>query len=157
VTRTVERMSRPWTLTGAVVLQWLAAVIALLAGFDLLMSALELSNDSTKRALEQAMTSQGVSDVSAAQVVFGVAIAGVLVLAIALLRIVLAVYLARGRSWARLTITVLVLLNVLAGVVYLFQDEFWRGLPTILLELVVLWLLYNSRSSAYITERSDGH
>jgi hypothetical protein len=157
VTRTVERMSRPWTLTGAVVLQWLAAVIALLAGFDLLMSALELSNDSTKRALEQAMTSQGVSDVSAAQVVFGVAIAGVMVLAIALLRIVLAVYLARGRSWARLTITVLVLLNVLAGVVYLFQDEFWRGLPTILLELVVLWLLYNARSSAYITERSNGH
>jgi hypothetical protein len=157
VTRTVERMSRPWTLTGAVVLQWLAAVIALLAGFDLLMSALELPNDSTKRALEQAMTSQGVSDVSAAQVVFGVAIAGVMVLAIALLRIVLAVYLARGRSWARLTITVLVLLNVLAGVVYLFQDEFWRGLPTILLELVVLWLLYNARSSAYITERSNGH
>jgi hypothetical protein len=147
-------MSRPVTLTIAVLLQWVAGVAALLVGFDLLMSALELSNASTKSALDEAMTSHGVTDVSASQVVFGMAVAGIFVLAIAILRVILAVYLGRGRSWARMVISVLVVLNMLAGVAYLFQEEFWRGVPTICLELVVLWLLFNARSSAFIAERS---
>lgn len=147
-------MSRPVTLTIAVVLQWVAAVAGLLAGFDLLMSALELSDAPTKAALEQAIASEGVTDVSASQVVFGVAIAGTLVLGIAVVRVILAVYLGRGRSWARTVISILVALNMLAGVAYLFQEEFWRGLPTIGLELTVLWLLFNGRSSAFIAEES---
>ena len=147
-------MSRPITLTIAVILQWVAGVAALLVGFDLLMSALELSDASTKSALEEAMTSQGVTDVSASQVVFGVAVAGVLVLAIAILRVILAVYLGRGRSWARTVVSVLVVLNMLAGIAYLFQEEFWRGIPTVVLEIVVIWLLFNDRSTAFIRERS---
>jgi hypothetical protein len=147
-------MSRPVSLTIAVVLQWIAAVGALLVGFDLLMSALELSDTATKSALTDAMTGSGVTDVAASQIVFGVAIAGVFVLAIAVLRVIVAVYLARGRSWARTVISVLVVLNILAGVAYLFQDEFWRGIPTIALEIVVLWLLFNGQSSAFIRERS---
>jgi hypothetical protein len=147
-------MSRPVSLTIAVVLQWIAAVGALLVGFDLFMSALELSDAATKSALTNAMSDTGVTDVAASQIVFGVAIAGVFVLAIAVLRVILAVYLARGRSWARTVIAVLVVLNILAGVAYLFQEEFWRGIPTIALELVVLWLLFNGRSSAFIRERS---
>jgi hypothetical protein len=147
-------MSRPVSLTIAVVLQWIAAVGALLVGFDLFMSALELSDAATKSALTKAMSDTGVTDVAASQIVFGVAIAGVFVLAIAVLRVILAVYLARGRSWARTVIAVLVVLNILAGVAYLFQEEFWRGIPTIALEFIVLWLLFNGQSSAFIRERS---
>lgn len=147
-------MSRPVSLTIAVVLQWVAAVGALLAGLDLATSAIALSGEGTKSALEQAMIGQGVSDVSGRQLVIGVFMAGMLVIALALVRVILAVYLGRGRNWARVVITVLVAFNLLSGVAYLFQDEQWRAVPTILLEVVILWLLYNSRSSAFIRERS---
>jgi len=77
------------------------------------------------------------------------------VLGLALLRIVLAVYLARGRVWARLVITILVVLNALTGVAYLFQGAFWRGFGIIVLELVVLWLIYNPQASTFISDSTD--
>ena len=84
---------------------------------------------------------------TATDVVSATLIAGILLFMIAVLRVILAVYLGRGLSWARMIITVLVIMNLLAGVAYVFQDDFWRGLPTIGLELVVLWLLYNESSN----------
>ena len=147
-------MSRPATLTAAVVLQWIAAVMTLLAGLDLFMSALRISNAKTELALENAEKISGVTDVSAAQIVAGVLMAGTILIAIALIRVVLALYLGRGRNWARGVITLLVVLNLLGGVAYVFQEEFWRGLPTIAIEIVVLWLMFNRSSSAYIAEKS---
>jgi hypothetical protein len=148
-------MTRPVSLTIAVVLQWVAAFITLLAGFDLFMSALRLSTATTERALDNATKVQGITDVSAAQIVAGVLMAGLFLIAIAVVRVILAVYLGRGRSWARTVITVLVVLNMLAGIAYLFQEEFWRGLPSIAVEVIVLWLLYNARTSAYIAAHSS--
>lgn len=147
-------MSRPVSLTIAVVLQWVAALAALIAGLTMITAAFELSDDATKSALEQALSGQGVTDVTGRQIVIGVFMAGVIVVGLSLLRVILALYLARGRNWARMIITILVFLNILAGVAYLFQEDFWRGIPTIVLELVVLWLLFNARSNAFISERS---
>ena len=147
-------MSRPATLTIAVVLQWVAAIITLLAGLDLFMSALRLSNAKAQLAIDNADRLSGVTDVSASQIVAGVLMAGIILIAIAIFRIILALYLGRGRSWARIVITVLVVLNLLGGIAYVFQEEFWRGLPTIALEIVALWLMFNRASSAYIAEQS---
>jgi hypothetical protein len=147
-------MTRPITLTIAVVLQWVAGFIMLLAGFDLFMSALRLSDAATESALDNTTKLQGITDISAAQVVSGVLMAGILLIAIAILRVILAVYLGRGRQWARTLITVLVVLNMLASLAYIFQDEIWRGLPSLVGEVVILWLLFNARSSAYISAQS---
>ena len=142
------------TLTIAVVLQWIAAVLALLLGLQLVTAAFELSGADTESAVDKVLVAQGITDVPQARVVLAVFMAGILVMAIALLRVVLALYLARGRGWARVIITVLVALNLLGGVAYLFQAAFWQAGATILLELVVLWLLYNPASSAYFADRS---
>jgi hypothetical protein len=53
-----------------------------------------------------------------------------------------------------MVITILVGLNLLTGVAYLFQESFVRGVGIIVLEAVVLWLLFNPRSSAYIAANS---
>ena len=147
-------MRRPMTLTIAVVLQWIAALLALLLGLQLVTAAFELSGADTESAVEKVLVAQGITDVPQARVVLAVFMAGIIIMAIAFLRVVLALYLARGRGWARVIITVLVGLNILGGVAYLFQAAFWQGAAIIGLELIVLWLLYNPASSAFIAERS---
>jgi hypothetical protein len=110
----VTIVKRPVTLTIAVALQWLAAVIAVIAGFDLMAAALEMSQAGVATQVEAALVNQGILDVSGEFVVVGVFVAGVLLMAIAFVRVMVAVYLARGRNWARIVVAVLVLIS-LAG------------------------------------------
>ncbi|MBK9739123.1 MAG: hypothetical protein IPO93_06365 [Actinobacteria bacterium] len=147
-------MSRPVSLTIAVVLQWVAGIGALIVGLDLIASAFELSDPDTKASLEQAMVSTGVTDVGASLVVRGIFMAGAVVVGLALLRVILALYLARGRNWARLVIAILALVQLIIGVVYLFQEQIVFGSLAIALEVAVLWMLFNAKSSAFIRERS---
>jgi hypothetical protein len=148
-------MKRPVTLTIAVVLQWVAAVIAVIAGFDLIAAAMEMSQAGVATQVEAALVNQGIIDVTGEFVVVGVFVAGVLLLAIAFVRVMVAVYLARGRSWARIVVAILVLISLVGGVGYLFQGYLVQGVLAIGVDLAVLWLLFNARSSAYITERSS--
>lgn len=148
-------MKRPVTLTIAVVLQWLAAVIAVIAGFDLIAAALEMSQAGVATQVEAALVNQGILDVRGEFVVVGVFVAGVLLMAIAFARVMVAVYLARGRNWARIVVAVLVLISLAGGVGYLFQGYVVQATLAVGVDLVVLWLLFNSRSSAFIKERSS--
>lgn len=147
-------MKRPVTLTIAVVLQWLAAVIAVIAGFDLIAAAMEMSQAGVATQVEAALVNQGIIDISGELIVVGVLVAGVLLIAIAFVRVMVAVYLARGRSWARIVVAVLVLISLAGGVGYLFQGYVLQAAVSIGVDLVVLWLLFNARSSAFIAARS---
>jgi hypothetical protein len=147
-------MKRPVTLTIAVALQWLAAVIAVIAGFDLIAAALEMSQAGVATQIEASLVNQGIVDVTGEFVVVGVFVAGVLLIAIAFVRVMVAVYLARGRNWARIVVAVLVLISLAGSVGYLFQGYVVQAALSIGVDLVVLWLLFNARSSAFITTRS---
>lgn len=147
-------MKRPVTLTIAVVLQWVAAVIAVIAGFDLIAAAIEMSQAGVATQVEAALVNQGIIDISGQFVVVGVLVAGVLLIAIAFVRVMVAVYLARGRHWARIVVAILVFISLAGGVGYLFQGYFVQAALAIGVDLLVLWLLFNSSSSAYIAARS---
>ena len=147
-------MKRPVTLTIAVVLQWVAAVIAVIAGFDLIAAAIEMSQAGIATQIEAALVNQGIIDISGQFVVVGVLVAGVLLIAIAFVRVMVAVYLARGRNWARIVVAILVLISLAGGVGYLFQGYLVQAALAIGVDLLVLWLLFNSSSSAYIASRS---
>jgi hypothetical protein len=147
-------MKRPLTLTIAVVLQWVAAVIAVIAGFDLIAAAIEMSQAGIATQIEAALVNQGIIDISGQFVVVGVLVAGVLLIAIAFVRVMVAVYLARGRHWARIVVAILVVISLAGGVGYLFQGYLVQAALGIGVDLVVLWLLFNSRSSAFIAARS---
>lgn len=148
-------MKRPVSLTIAVILQWVAAVVAVIAGFDLVAAAYEMAKAGVAEQVEGALVGQGIVDVSGSQVVVGVFVAGILLLAIALVRVMVAVYLARGRSWARTVVAVLVVISLVAGMSYLFQGYVLQAFLTVAVDVVVLWLMYNERSSAFIRERSS--
>ncbi len=148
-------MKRPVSLTIAVILQWAAAVVAVIAGFDLVAAAYEMSRTGVAEQVEGALVGQGIVDVSGSQVVVGVFVAGILLLAIALVRVMVAVYLARGRRWARTVVAVLAVVSLVAGVSYLFQGYVLQASLTVAVDVIVLWLMYNERSSAFIRERSS--
>lgn len=147
-------MKRPVTLTIAVALQWVAAVIAVIAGFDLIAAAIEMSQAGIATQVEAALVNQGIVDISGQFVVVGVLVAGVLLIAIAFVRVMVAVYLARGRHWARIVVAILVFISLAGGVGYLFQGYLVQAALAIGVDLLVLWLLFNSSSSAYIAARS---
>jgi hypothetical protein len=148
-------MKRPVTLTIAVVLQWFAAVVAVITGFDLIADAYEMSKEGVATQIEAALVNQGIIDVSGTLLVDAVFVAGALILALAFVRVMVAVYLGRGRSWARIVVAVLTAISLVGGFAFLFQGYLMRSLLTVVTDLVVLWLLFNARSSAFIAERSQ--
>jgi len=147
-------MKRPISLTIAVALQWVAAVVAIIGGFDLVAAAFSMSQAGVPEQIEAALVNQGILDISGGFVVVGVFVAGILILALAFVRVMVAVYLARGRNWARLVIAVIVGISLVSGFAYLFQGFVLRSALTVVVDLVVLWLLFNSSSSEYIRRQS---
>jgi hypothetical protein len=147
-------MPRPPSLTIAVILQWIAAVVGVISAFELIAAAYEMSRAGVAEQIEGALVNQGVVDVSGNFVVVGVFVAGIMLMAIAFLRVMVAVYLGRGRSWARIVVAVLVGISLMGGVAYLFQGYLLRFGMTVAVDLLVLWLMFNTSSSDYIRERS---
>lgn len=147
-------MTRPLSLTIAVVLQWIAAILGIIAAVGLIISALATINTSVRDQIEKVLADEGVTGVSAAAIGGGVLVAGLVVLAIALFRIFVAVSLARGHNWARILITVFAVLSLITGIGALFGGQVLTGVITIVIELVILWLLWNSASSAYIKAKT---
>ena len=146
-------MRRPGGLLVAVALLWLAAVVSLLEGLRLIVAGIAMSGSPVEAEIEATLVSQGIMHVSGTLVTVGVLLAGLVLLVLALARVVISVYLLQGRNWARIVTTLLVLISLVGGVAYLFDDEVIRGVLTIGIEAVVLYLLFNSRSNEFFTAR----
>ena len=142
-------MSRPITLTIAVILQWIAAIFMIIAGVGLMISGIATLNSSVRDQINDVLDQEGISGVSPGVISAGVLIAGLVVLGIAVIRVIVAVSLARGHNWARILITVFVVLNLLGAIGALIGGQ-WISLISIAIEVIILWLLWNSSSSAYI-------
>ena len=148
-------MKRPVSITIVVVLQWVAAIVAVIGGFDLIAAAYEMRQNGVATQIEGALVNQGIIDVSGKTVVVGVFVAGVLLLAIAFVRVMVAIYLARGRGWARIVVAVFALVNLAAGLAYLFEGMWLQAVGIVVIELLVLYLLFNAQSSAFFKARAE--
>jgi phage terminase large subunit-like protein len=80
--------------------------------------------------------------------------AGVLLLGIAFVRVMVAVYLARGRGWARVIVAVFALLSLAAGLAQLFQGRWLAAAVTVAVDALVLYLLFNAQSSTFFRARA---
>ena len=148
-------MKRPVSITIVVVLQWISAIVAVIGGFDLIAAAYEMRQNGVATQIEGALVNQGIIDVSGKTVVVGVFVAGVLLLAIAFVRVMVAIYLARGRGWARIVVAVFALVNLAAGLAYLFEGVWLQALGIAVIEVLVLYLLFNAQSSAFFKARAS--
>lgn len=138
------------TLTLAVILQWIAAVISIIAAVSLILGAFATLNSDVRDEINNALTSEGITEISAGAITGGVFVAGLVVAGIAVIRVIVAFSLARGHNWARILISVFAILSLLGGIGSLFSGQWLTAIVTIVVELVILWLLWNSSSSAYI-------
>ena len=138
------------TLTIAVVLQWIAAVISIIAAVGLILGAFATLNSDVRDQINNALSSEGITEISAGAITGGVFVAGLVVAGIAVIRVIVAFSLARGHNWARILISVFAVLSLLGGIGTLFSGQWLTAIVTIVVELVILWLLWNSSSSAYI-------
>lgn len=145
-------MSRPISLTIAVVLQWVAAVLGLIAGLFLLGGAGAMASSDVRQEINAVLADNGYESITAATLAWGVLAAGVFAIVISVLRIIVAISLGRGHNWARILLTVFVVLNLFGASFELLQGggAFWRGAGTIVIEVVILLLMWNKSSSTYI-------
>ena len=138
------------TLTIAVVLQWIAAIISIIAAVGLILGAVATLDSGVRDEINNALTSEGVTGISAGAITGGVFVAGLVVAAIAVIRVIVAMSLARGHNWARILISVFAILSLLGGIGTLIGGNWLTGIATIVVEVIILWLMWNSSSSAYI-------
>jgi hypothetical protein len=137
------------TLTIAVVLQWIAAVFYVIAGVGILLSGFATLNSNVRDEITSVLDQEGISGVSTGAITAGVFISGLVVIGIAVIRVIVAMSLGKGHNWARILITVFVVLGLLSSIGALFGGQ-WVALVSIAFEVVILWLLWNASSSAYI-------
>lgn len=77
-------------------------------------------------------------------------VVSILVSAIAVIAAIVALSLARGHNWARILISVIAIINVINEVFQIFGGEVLLGIVRLAIQVVVLWLMWNSSSSTYI-------
>lgn len=146
-------MSRPVSITIAVIVQWAGAVVALIGGLDLIGAAVEMSRGGVSEQLEATLAAQGLEEISGSLLVVGVGLAGVLVCALALARVLVAGYLWQGRNWARLVIAVLVAINMVGAFAYLIEGYWLRFAAAAVIDVLMLWLMFNAQSSEFVAAR----
>lgn len=115
-------MSRPLTLTIAVLLQWIAAVVAIIGAVGVIFSEFSLVG----------------------------LIGSLILIGIAVVRVIVAFSLGRGHNWARILITIFAILSAFSAVTEIFSGQVLGGIVGLAIEVVVLWLMWNSSSSTYI-------
>lgn len=153
IPRSVDVMKRPGSVTIVVVLQWIAATVGVISGLDLISSALHMTDLNLATEIEATLVANGVVDVNGGALLQSMLVAGILTLVIAFIRVMVAVYLARGRAWARMILAIVAGLNLLGALGYLLHGEWWRATVVVVVELVILGLLFNTKATAFIREQ----
>lgn len=115
-------MRRPFTLTLAVLLVWIYVVLSIIAAF-------------TVFAADPSVVGLFVSLIATA---------------IAVVAAIVALSLARGHNWARILISVFAIVAAINEVMQIFGGEVLLGIIRLAIQVVVLWLMWNSSSSTYI-------
>ena len=110
------------TLTIAVLLQWIAAVIAIIGAVTVIFADFSIVG----------------------------LIASLVLIAIAVIRAIIALSLARGHNWARILLTIFSIIAAFSAVTQIFGGGVLSGIVGLAIEVIVLWLMWNSSSSTYI-------
>lgn len=129
--------ARPGSVTTVVVLTWIVAILTIIGGVALLL----LSDDT----LSQAGIAKGTATTFGwVEIVLGVVVA------------LVAMGLARGSNGARMLVTILMIVRIVAAVwiaVAVGSSAVWSAVATGILALIILGLLWNAKASAYFASR----
>lgn len=164
-------MQRPATLTIAVILQWIGAIFSFIVGLPLMFAGFlsgnpdleegwnNVINDGVSEGQISADDADQLLSISPDVILFGLSVAGAFLVAIAVFRAIIAVFLAKGHNWARIVLTVFFVFGMIGSVSQMFAGTgvpgVIGGLISLAIEVFLIWLMWNSKSSAYIEQRTQ--
>lgn len=147
-------MTRPASVTIAIVLVWIGAVLIILNALAVIPLALGFRDPEIQKEIESALVANGLDATAENYFTFALWTAAAVLLLSGIIRIVLAIFLGRGYNWARVVITIFVAIGFIANLSSIFSGG-WNilmGLIGCLVEVIVLGLLWNARASVWFRD-----
>jgi hypothetical protein len=134
------RPQRPFTVTVVLVLVWIVALVNIIEGIILMFDS-----NNVEVLLQYNGNKNTVLIAGIIQIVFGLIVA------------LVATSLGKGSQFARFLISLLMILDIIADVVFVSQNGsryLWGTVLAILFALVILILLWNSKASRFFKPAS---
>ncbi|MBM3687861.1 MAG: hypothetical protein FJW85_12805 [Actinobacteria bacterium] len=147
---------RPSQVTIVVVLIWIAFALTVVGAIATVLVGTGIAASDPARVAEELKNldlpeswSTGIGPI--------VIVAGALMFVVAIIQAIFAVTIGRGSNVARILLTILLIIRIISGVVFILTSwgtETWMFgvFLAIGLDIVVLLLLFNSRSNEFFTD-----
>lgn len=148
---------RPSQVTIVVILIWIAFALTVVGAIATILVGTGIAASDPARVAEELKNldlpeswSTGIGPI--------IIVAGALMFVIAIIQAIFAVAIGRGSNVARILLTILLVIRVISGVVFIVTSwgtETWMFgvFLAIALDIIVLLLLFNAKSNEFFTDR----
>jgi len=152
-----EVRERPSQVTVVVILIWIAFALTVVGAIATILVGTGIAASDPARVAEE-LKNLDLPESWATGVGPIIIVAGALMFVVAIIQAIFAVAIARGSNVARILLTILIVIRVISGVVFIVTSwgtETWMfGIfLSIALDIIVLLLLFNSKSNEFFTDR----
>jgi len=148
---------RPSQVTIVVILIWIAFALTVVGAIATILVGTGIAASDPARVAEELKKldlpetwSTGIGPI--------IIVAGALMFVIAIIQAIFAVAIARGSNVARILLTILMVIRIVSGIVFIVTSwgtETWMFgvFLAIALDIIVLLLLFNAKSNEFFTDR----
>jgi hypothetical protein len=152
-----EVRERPSQVTVVVILIWIAFALTVVGAIATILVGTGIAASDPARVAEE-LKNLDLPESWATGVGPIIIVAGALMFVVAIIQAIFAVAIGRGSNVARILLTILIAIRVISGVVFIVTSwgtETWMfGIfLSIALDIIVLLLLFNSKSNEFFTDR----
>ena len=130
-----QQLARPFTVTLMVILLWLNAIFSILLGISLLVAG-----DNSTFLEQYGNDGTAVSTAGWVYLIFGIVVA------------LIAIRISQGGTVLRMILTILLVLRIAIEIVWLFSEPGPAAFG-IVVNLFILWLMWNTKANAYFTQK----
>lgn len=141
--------TRPWTASALLLLVYIGAAFTFLIAAEQFVAASIIGTNSGADAIQAALVDAGVYPSYAAQAQSMVITLAIISLIAAIIHIVLAVFIAQQRTWARIVLIVLVAFGTLTDIMWVVQGRWFSGLMLTIYDVAILVLAFAPATAAY--------
>jgi hypothetical protein len=152
-----EVRERPSQVTVVVILIWIAFALTVVGAIATILVGTGIAASDPARVAEE-LKNLDLPESWATGVGPIIIVAGALMFVVAIIQAIFAVAIGRGSNVARILLTILMAIRVISGIVFIVTSwgtETWMFgvFLSIALDIIVLLLLFNSKSNEFFTDR----
>ena len=152
-----EVRERPSQVTIVVILIWIAFALTVVGAIATILVGTGIAASDPARVAEE-LKNLDLPESWATGIGPIIIVAGALMFVVAIIQAIFAVAIARGSNVARILLTILMVIRIVSGIVFIVTSwgtETWMfGIfLSIALDIIVLLLLFNANSNEFFTDR----